>query len=153
MTCQWSLDLIVKAKLKLESRNWKIQYGCQAAILKVTSLKIKMLLPIATKHMHMKFEIEIPKQTWVTLRKPCRLQTDGRTRWIQSSIPRTNFVGRGHKYAFGVVVLYFVVGISTVLTSSNGSTFRVAVLYAGNSPVTGQFPSQRPVTRSFGVYF
>ena len=29
--------------------------------------------------MHMKFEIEIPKQTWVMLRKPCRLQTDGRT--------------------------------------------------------------------------
>ena len=23
----------------------------------------------------------------------------------------------------------------------------------GNSPVTGEFPSQRPVTRSFGVYF
>ena len=29
--------------------------------------------------MHMKFEIEIPKQTWRMLRKPCRLQTDGRT--------------------------------------------------------------------------
>ena len=26
-------------------------------------------------------------------------------------------------------------------------------LYAGNSPVTGEFPSQRPVTRSFGVFF
>ena len=24
---------------------------------------------------------------------------------------------------------------------------------AGNSPVTGEFPAQRPVTRSFGVYF
>ena len=23
----------------------------------------------------------------------------------------------------------------------------------GNSPVTGEFPSQRPVTRSFGVFF
>ena len=29
--------------------------------------------------MHMKFEIEIPKETWLMLRKPCRLQTDGRT--------------------------------------------------------------------------
>ena len=27
------------------------------------------------------------------------------------------------------------------------------VLYVGNSPVTGQFPSQRPVTRSFDVLF
>ena len=25
--------------------------------------------------------------------------------------------------------------------------------YAGNSPVTGEFPSQRPVTRSFDVFF
>ena len=27
------------------------------------------------------------------------------------------------------------------------------VLYEGNSPVTGEFPSQRPVTRSFDVFF
>ena len=26
-------------------------------------------------------------------------------------------------------------------------------LYAGNSPITGEFPSQRPVTRSFDVFF
>ena len=26
-------------------------------------------------------------------------------------------------------------------------------LCAGNSPVTGDFPSQRPVTRSFDVFF
>ena len=26
-------------------------------------------------------------------------------------------------------------------------------LCAGNSPVTGEFPAQRPVTRSFDVYF
>ena len=34
---------------------------------------------MATNNMHMKFQIEIPKQTWVTLRKPCRLQMDGQT--------------------------------------------------------------------------
>ena len=27
------------------------------------------------------------------------------------------------------------------------------VIYAGNSPVPGEFPTQRPVTRSFDVYF
>ena len=26
-------------------------------------------------------------------------------------------------------------------------------LYVGNSPVTGEFPSQRPVTLSFDVFF
>ena len=79
------LELIFKAKLKLESGNQEIQYGCQAAILKVTSLKIKRLLFMT-------------KQTWLMLRKPCRLQTDGRrdgrTRWIQYT-PPSNFVGRG----------------------------------------------------------
>ena len=77
--CHWSLKLIFKAKVNLESGNQKIQYGRQAAILKVTSLKINRLLPMATINMHMKFEIEIPKQTWLMLRKPCRLRTDGRT--------------------------------------------------------------------------
>ena len=79
--CYWSLDLIFKAKLKLESGNWKIKYGCQAAIFKLKLLKINRVLPRATKNMHMKFEIEIPKQTWVTLRKPCRLQMDRGLQW------------------------------------------------------------------------
>ena len=40
-----------------------------------------------------------------------------------------------------------------MMTSWNGNIFRVMVLYAGNSPVTGEFPSQRPVARSFDVFF
>ena len=35
--------------------------------MKVTLLKIRRLLPTATKNMHMKFEIEIPKQIWVMI--------------------------------------------------------------------------------------
>ena len=73
--CHLSLELIFKAWLKLESGNQKIQYGHQAAILIVTSLKINRLLPMTTINMHMKFEIEIPKQTWLTLWKPCHLQS------------------------------------------------------------------------------
>ena len=134
----WSLKLKFQSKLDLHSGNHatyrvqkrKIQYGRQAAILKMTLLKINRLLhiyisivplkfevdiqsqskvrvwkpknpiwppgghfeinsllPMATINMLMKFEIEIPKQTWLMFRKPCRLQTDGqtdgRTRWIQ----------------------------------------------------------------------
>ena len=106
--CCWSLKLIFKAKVKLESGNQKIQYGRQAAILKVTSLKINRLLLMATINMHMKFEIEISKQTWVMLRKPCRLQTDGRTDGQgESSIPPSNFVGRGYYLrAFAFVIFY-----------------------------------------------
>ena len=97
--CCWSLKLIFKAKVKLESGNQKIQYGRQAANLKVKLLKINRLLPMATISMHMKFEIEIPKQTWLMLWKPCRLQTDGRTdgrtRWIQYTPPPPTSLGGG----------------------------------------------------------
>ena len=34
---------------------------------------------MATINMCRKYEIEIPKQTWLMPRKPCRLQTDGLT--------------------------------------------------------------------------
>ena len=72
----WSFVFIFKATLQFGVRKTKkIQYGCQAAILKVTSLKINRLLPMATINIHMKFEIEIPKQTWPTLWKPCHLQS------------------------------------------------------------------------------
>ena len=40
-----------------------------------------------------------------------------------------------------------------MMTSSNGSIFRVTGPLCGNSPVTGEFPAQRPVTRSFDVFF
>ena len=40
-----------------------------------------------------------------------------------------------------------------MMTSSNGNSFRVTGLCAGNSPVTGEFPSQRPVTWNFDISF
>ena len=40
-----------------------------------------------------------------------------------------------------------------MLTSSNGNTFRVTGLCAGNSPGTGEFSAQRLVTRGFDVFF
>ena len=40
-----------------------------------------------------------------------------------------------------------------MMTSSNETYSALLVLCAGNSPVTGEFPSQRPVTRSFDDFF
>ena len=40
-----------------------------------------------------------------------------------------------------------------MMTSSNGTFSALLVLGQGNPPVTGGFPSQRPVTRSFDVFF
>ena len=31
--------------------------------------------------------------------------------------------------------------------------YALLAIWAGNSPVTGEFPAQRPVTRSFDVFF
>ena len=41
----------------------------------------------------------------------------------------------------------------SMMTSSNGNIFRVIGHLCGNSPVPGYFPTQRPVMRSFDVFF
>ena len=40
-----------------------------------------------------------------------------------------------------------------MMTSSNGNIFRVTGLLCGEFTGPGEFPAQRPVTRSFGVFF
>ena len=40
-----------------------------------------------------------------------------------------------------------------MMTSSSGNIFALLALCAGNSPITGEFPAQRPVTQSFDVFF
>ena len=40
-----------------------------------------------------------------------------------------------------------------MMTSSNGNNVRVVGLCEENSPVTGEFPPQRPVTWSFDIFF
>ena len=54
----------------------------------------------ASAHGHQQHAYEIPKQTWVTLQKPCRLQTDRQTDKLIPVYPPTNFVGRGYKKKF-----------------------------------------------------
>ena len=40
-----------------------------------------------------------------------------------------------------------------MMTSSNGPFSALLAMCAGNTPVTGEFPTQRPATRSFDVFF
>ena len=67
--CSWCLDFIFKAKLKLESGNWKIQYGHQAAIFKVTLLKINRLISIYTRNLLLLFGLDNQSQTKFRVRK------------------------------------------------------------------------------------
>ena len=46
-----------------------------------------------------------------------------------------------------------VVPLDSMMTLSNGNISALLTFCAGNSPVTGEFPSQRPVTRSFDAFF
>ena len=43
--------------------------------------------------------------------------------------------------------------LCNMMTSSNGDVSALLAICAGNSPVPGEFPAQRPVTRSFDVFF
>ena len=54
-----------KAKLKLQSGNLKIQYDCQAAILKVSLLKINRFLSIYASNLLLKFGPDIQSQIQV----------------------------------------------------------------------------------------
>ena len=47
----------------------------------------------------------------------------------------------------------YVMNSPYMMTSSNGKIFPVTSPLWGNSPLTGEFTSQRPVTRSFNVFF
>ena len=40
-----------------------------------------------------------------------------------------------------------------MMTSSTGNISALLAICAGNSPVPGEFPAQRPMTRSFDVFF
>ena len=51
-------------------------------------------------------------------------------------------------YHIYVIILYF-----GMMMLSNENIFRVTGPLCGDSPVTGKFPAQRPMTRSFDVFF
>ena len=43
--------------------------------------------------------------------------------------------------------------VQRIITSSNGTFSVLLAICAGKSPASGEFPTQRPVTRSFDVFF
>ena len=53
--CYWRVELMLKVKLNLVSRDQNTQYGRQAPVFKMTSLKNSRILPIVTKKIHTKF--------------------------------------------------------------------------------------------------
>ena len=67
--------------------------------------------------------------------------------------PRITVVTQA-KHPFRVFVQYIIATFSKpMMTSSNGNIFRVTGPLCGEFTGPGEFPAQRPVTRSFDVYF
>ena len=48
---------------------------------------------------------------------------------------------------------YVITHVTTMMTASNGNVFRVTGPLSGEFTGPGEFPTQRPVTRSFDVFF
>ena len=89
--------MIFKAKLKLVSRNSKIQYGRQAAILKVTSLKIDRRHSMYTSNGRLKFELDIQSQTDVRVRKLKNLIWPPVDRFESDIAENLETLAHGHK--------------------------------------------------------
>ena len=95
----------------------------------------------------------------------CHCDFKGFVLWIHYPPTGCHFVDNNLKYIFlnGSVLMSYKFWLNCisskpslqmpVMTSSNGNICRVTGLLCGNSPVTGEFPSQRPVTRSFEDFF
>ena len=52
-----------------------------------------------------------------------------------------------------IIHQYQAIVLNPMMMSSTGNFFRVTGHLCGNSPIPGEFPTQRPVTRSFDVFF
>ena len=52
-----------------------------------------------------------------------------------------------------VVAGVLIISLTYMMTSSNENISALLAVWAGSSPVAGEFPAQRPVTRSFDVFF
>ena len=95
-------------------------------------------------------EIGVLKAAWSQLKKICIRHvmcymwiTDSRAIILYSIISLQVNIQIFHVHPF----------LDLMMTSSNGNISRVTGHLCGNSPVSGEFPAQRPVTRSFDIFF
>ena len=79
----------------------------------------------------------------------------GKCNMIRQSMKNTHFVmARSLKHCIYFYTIIHALKIRGMMTLSNGNIFRaLPAPCEGKSPVTGEFPSQRAVTRSFDIFF
>ena len=87
-----NLSYIRETMPPTESRNRKIQYGRQAAILKVMLLKINKLLPMYTSIVLLKFGVDIPSQTKVKESGNRKIQYGRQTAILKVTLLKINWL-------------------------------------------------------------
>ena len=114
---------------------------------------------------YLKYDKLVGKSSVVNKYMACGLAAISGTRLVligPSPSPGAQHVLKGFIEIHFLMQRNFVVGyvsrtgshvLKAMMTSSNGSIFHVTGPFEGNPPVTGGFPSQRPVTRSFDGFF
>ena len=81
------------------------------------------------------------------------LKTIFTSRYKRSLIQHNNCTS-SYQIIFIQPYIIFMMDITLTWWSHQMETFSALLaICAGNSPVPGEFPTQRPVTRSFGVFF
>ena len=75
----------IQSQTKVSPKTKKIQYGYQAAILKVMSLKINRLLPIYISIVPLKFGVDIQSQSKVRVRKQKKKKKKKKKIWPPGS--------------------------------------------------------------------
>ena len=63
------------------------------------------------------------------------------------------YLENGNSYSGKTTSLYQISPQNLMMTSSNGNIFRVTGHLCGEFNGSGEFPAQRPLTRSFDIFF
>ena len=114
--------------------------------------------PICSSHggcmiLAMTYHIETYMYRRTSDSQMAKLNTNHTKLWIQISLWRltciVNIIIHTHNSHYKHTS---IPNALPMMTSSTGKFSALLALCAGNSPVTGKFPSQRPVTRSFDLF-
>ena len=119
----------------------------------------KLLLKDAQKFAESSRHHMLPDHEWVTLNvldwklvEKGTLKVDSIQSMCLFRCPRDEEIGQLFR-AFWQKIVFFCNDYYTWRRHQMETFSALLALCAGNSPVTGEFPAQRPVTRSFDVFF
>ena len=83
---------------------------------------------------------------------PCYIFTFAK--YSNGNPPPSKWLGEFWLYhCISPLACFLLCGACGMMTSSMETFSALLALCAGNSPVTGEIPAQRPVTRSFDIFF